>query len=93
MCGGAATGRVTPQIIAAVTGLPVACQTGGEGSLLGAAILARALTQTDPRLEQLARDMTPPTVDLDPGSEADVYREVYQCYLASLRPGQAADRS
>lgn len=84
MGGGAAASRVTTQVLADATGLPLACLTSGEASLLGAAILARALVERDAALENLAEAMTPAARQLEPGSHARFYRDQYQQYLQAL---------
>ncbi len=48
LCGGAAASRITPQILADVTGQPVACVTQPAVSALGAALIARALVESAP---------------------------------------------
>jgi xylulokinase len=48
LCGGAAASRITPQILADVTGRPVACVTEPAVSALGAALIARALVEPAP---------------------------------------------
>ncbi|MBI4325882.1 MAG: FGGY-family carbohydrate kinase [Chloroflexi bacterium] len=89
MSGGAAAGQVTPQIIADVTGLPLVCMGGNEGSLLGAAILARGLIEPGKSLVQLAADMAPTGRPMRPGPNTGFYREHYERYRQSLPPRQS----
>jgi sugar (pentulose or hexulose) kinase len=82
--GGAASSRVTPQLLADVTGLPLGCLKSGTSSLLGAAVLARGLVELETPLAALAEAMAPPAVRFEPGPEAPRYQERYQRYLHSL---------
>lgn len=84
MTGGAATSTVTPQIIAAVTGLPVACHTGLPSSLRGALVLARGLLPSQPSLRDLAGTMALSGTTIQPGGDADLYQRRYREYLHSL---------
>jgi xylulokinase len=84
MGGAAAAGRVTPQILADVTGLPVGCSGTGASSLLGAAILARGLIEPRKSLAALADDMVPRARQVRPGSDAALYAARFAEYLASL---------
>ena len=84
MSGGAAASRVTPQIIADATGLPLACTTESEMSALGAAILARGLVEPGVALADLARAMAPPVRAVAPGPDAELYRRLFDDYVASL---------
>ncbi len=78
MCGGAATSRVTPQIIADVTQRPVACIEAFDPSALGAAVLARALVDPTAPLKTLAERMAPPSRLVLPGENAKIYdRKMY----------------
>lgn len=90
MCGGAASSRVTPGIIADVTGLPVACAPRGEGSVLGAAILARGLVETGRSLDQLAAEMVARPETVEPGPGRERYRAVFAQYRDSLAAEPAA---
>lgn len=87
MCGGGARSRVTPQIIADVTDLPVACLVESEMSALGAAIIARSLVERQTNLLSLAEQMTHPSQTFQPGTNAPHYREILDEYLASLPGG------
>jgi sugar (pentulose or hexulose) kinase len=85
--GGAASSRVTPQLLADVSGLPLRCIKSGDSSLLGAAILARGLVEPGKPLAALAEAMAPPSVKYEPGPQAPLYREHYERYLRSLPVG------
>jgi len=84
MSGGAAQSTITPQIIADVTGLDVACCPGEGGSLSGAVILARSLVEPRATLSALATDMVPAMAVVSPGSNAKVYQELCAQYINSL---------
>jgi xylulokinase len=79
MCGGAASGRNAPQIIADVTGLPIHCVDTSDVSALGAAMLARALAAEGVRLDELARQWTPVRRVLTP-RECAVYEDLREEY-------------
>jgi len=81
MCGAAATSRTTPQIVADVTGRPVACVTEPAVSALGAATIARALVEPMISLADLARSLAPTTRTVEPGANEPLYRELLQAYL------------
>jgi xylulokinase len=82
--GGAAHSRITTQIIADATGVPLACMENSETSLLGAAILARGLVEARTSLAELASAMVPPTRLVEPGAETPFYQDKYEQYLSSL---------
>jgi xylulokinase len=84
MCGGAAAGRATPQIIADVTGLPIACMAASEASPLGAAIVARGLLEPRRSLSDLAAEMVAAPQLIEPGTNTAFYREQFGEYLRSL---------
>jgi sugar (pentulose or hexulose) kinase len=89
MCGGAASSRVTPQILADVTQLPLVCCPGEAGSVLGAAILARGLVTADLSLADLAGEMVPAGRMIEPGPDATAYAAGFRAYqdgLARLSP-------
>lgn len=67
LSGSAAASRVTPQLLADITGLPLVCSGPMGSSTLGAAILARGLIEPHISLATLAREMTPPTRRVQPG--------------------------
>jgi xylulokinase len=89
MTGGAASSQVTPQIIADVTGLPVACTNVSEGSLWGAVVLARSLIDEGESLEHLSEHMALPSRSILPGADQAFYQEIYQQYSSTL-PGAVA---
>ena len=77
MCGSAASGRNTPQIIADVSRLPVCCVETADISALGAAMLARSLVEPDVKLDEIARQWTPSRRTVTPGeARSDVRRPV-----------------
>lgn len=82
MCGSAAASRTTPQIIADVTGLSVACVGVSDVSALGAAMIACSLAQQNGRIEQIARRWAPTSRTVRPGPDASRYRELLDEYLA-----------
>jgi xylulokinase len=92
MGGGAASSQVTTQILADATSLPLACLGTGEASLLGAAILARGLVETESSLADLSAAMVPPARRVEPGAQAPFYREQYEEYLRAL-PRRGARQS
>ncbi len=82
--GGAAGSLVTLQILADVTGLPLACPTASEASLLGAAIVARGLLELEFSLAVLAKAMAPPARHVEPGPHAALYQQLCQRYIRAL---------
>ncbi len=84
MCGGAAAGNVTPQIIADVTGLQVDCTSESAMSAHGAAVLARKLAEPDANLAELSRRMAPAVRNVTPDEHQDPYRKLAREYVASL---------
>jgi xylulokinase len=84
LCGSAASGRNTPQIIADVSRLPVCCVETADISALGAAMLARSLVEPSVTLSRIARQWTPPRRTVTPGEHATAYRELYGEYLSIL---------
>jgi xylulokinase len=92
LTGGAAAGRVTPQILADVSGLPLACCEPSAGSVLGAALLARTLIEPERSLVELSKEMAPPARQVQPGRDASVYAKLYDEYSRSL-PAWAAQTS
>jgi xylulokinase len=86
--GGAAASRVTTQLLADVTGLPLACQGTGEASLLGAAIIARGLLEPKASLAELSVEMAMPALRVEPGAGCSVYRELFEQYVRSLPMSQ-----
>ena len=84
MSGKASASTVTPQILADVSGLPIACTVNSEASALGAAIIARGLIEPGTPLDQIAESMTLPSRLVAPGKDAAAYQALCQHYLASL---------
>ena len=87
MGGGAATSRLTPQIVSDVTVLPIRCFAETQCTLLGAAILARGLLERDTSLVKLAQAMTPAAAPVQPSRESPSYQQRYRQYLSSLPRG------
>lgn len=81
VCGGAAAGHVTPQIIADVTGRLAACVVEPSVSPRGAAVIARALVEPDRGLANLSRRLAPATRVVEPGPDAALYRDLLARYL------------
>ncbi|MCK4601209.1 MAG: hypothetical protein KAU28_02005, partial [Phycisphaerae bacterium] len=84
MCGGAASGCATPQIIANITALPVACTTEGPTSALGAAMIARGLLEPEAALAEISGQMKPPVRLVEPDENSEFYHELFEEYVASL---------
>lgn len=84
MTGGAAASRVTPQIIADATGMPVACTRESEGSLWGAVILGISLLETQEPLASMSERLALPARRLEPGADRQVYQELYRLYESAL---------
>lgn len=84
MCGGVTRTRVTPQIVADITGRPVAFPAQAETSAFGAAVLARALLEPDTPLETLVDAMAPVTRTLNPGSAAGTYKPLLAEYTGRV---------
>ena len=84
MCGGAAKSSFTPQLIADTTSLPVACTTESDTSALGAAVIARGLSEKDADLAVLGEAMAPPAQLVQPGADRDFYQKLAEEYAASL---------
>jgi sugar (pentulose or hexulose) kinase len=94
MCGGAAASHITPQIVADVTGRPVACVSETAPSAFGAATIARALVEPDHDLAELARRLAPASRTVEPGETRSTYRELLENYLEPFaqRSGGTASR-
>jgi L-xylulokinase len=85
LSGGAAASRVTPAMLAAVTGLPLTCAGRRASSPLGAAIIARGLCEPTMPLAKLAEEMVPPANHVEPEAEASrLYQAQYQEYLRAI---------
>lgn len=81
LSGGAAGSRITPQIIADVTGRPVACVGEAAPSAFGAATIARAMVELEADLAALARKLAPASRTVEPGENVPTYRELLAEYL------------
>lgn len=84
MCGSAAASRLTPQILADVTGLPVACVEVSDVSAFGAAAIACALADHRCLLAEVSRRWAPASRPIPPGPQRPVYRELFREYLAAF---------
>ncbi|HEY5911365.1 MAG TPA: FGGY-family carbohydrate kinase [Verrucomicrobiae bacterium] len=84
MGGGAAASRVTPPMLADLTGLPLRCFAGNDASLIGAVVLARGLLEPKRSLAALAAEMSPASSEVTPGPQAAFYQERYERYVKSL---------
>jgi xylulokinase len=84
--GGAASSRVTPQIIADVTGRPVAAVTEPAVSALGAAVLARALVEPGQELRELAEKLASASRRFSPGPDAPAYQRLLGQFLEGRTP-------
>jgi xylulokinase len=82
MCGSAASGRNTPQIIADVTQLPVSCVETSDVSALGAAMLARSLVDPGSKLDAIARQWSPSRRTLAPGNNVHLYQPLLEEYFS-----------
>jgi sugar (pentulose or hexulose) kinase len=82
LSGGAASSRVSPQIIADVTGRPVAAVTEPAVSALGAAILARAMVEPDRGLRESAEALASASRKFAPGPHARAYDALLRRFLA-----------
>ena len=83
--GSAAASRVTPAMLAAITGLPLACAGSRASSTLGAAIIARGLCEPAAPLAKLAEEMAPAASHVEPEAEAaSLYQAHFEEYLRSL---------
>jgi xylulokinase len=84
LSGSGAASRVTPPILAAVTGVPLACAGPEGGSPLGAAILARGLIEPATPLPMLAEQMAPVSQPVEAGPATSLYQQQFKQYLQSL---------
>jgi sugar (pentulose or hexulose) kinase len=84
LSGGASASRLTPQIIADVTGRPVASVAEPAVSAWGAAIVGRALVEPGVGLARLAERFAPARREFLPGGNAEAYRELLERYLEGL---------
>ncbi len=76
--------QYTPQIVADVAGVPVHCPNEPDLSALGAAMLARGLTEPGQDSKAIAAAMTPSARSFAPGSDAPLYADLFARYLRSL---------
>jgi sugar (pentulose or hexulose) kinase len=86
MCGVAAASRVTPQIVADVTGQQVTCVDEPAVSAFGASLIGRALLEEDANLGQLAKELAPATRTVMPGENAAEYGRLLEEYLDPFGP-------
>lgn len=86
MCGSAASSRSTPQIVADIAGVPVACVELPDVSAFGAAVLARNLLGDNIGIGEIARRWTPSHRIASPGADAPRYHELFQRYLVPFLP-------
>jgi sugar (pentulose or hexulose) kinase len=84
MGGATAASRVTTQIVADVTGLPLKCFPDGAGSAFGAAILARGLAETDRSLAELSDEMILWARAVRPDKNQSLYADRFEEYVAEL---------
>ncbi len=84
LCGGAARSRVTPRIVAGVTGRPVTIPEQTDISALGAAILARSLVDRDTPIADLSRAMSGRARVVDPDDAHAAYAEMARAYEAAI---------
>jgi sugar (pentulose or hexulose) kinase len=89
LSGPAATSRVTPQIVADVTGRPVLCCTRADASAWGAAVLARAIDAPASELAELALAWSPSARQVMPDDECPVYRDLLTRYLEPFSAGES----
>ncbi len=81
MAGRAAGSSVTPQAVADVIGLSVVCSGKSEGSAAGAAVIARALVDTQSSLAEIATQFASVGRTLQPGEDREVYRLLFDEYM------------
>lgn len=91
MCGSAAAGRNTPQIVADVASLPVSCVAAPDVSALGAAMIARRLVDDGADLAEIARQWAPSRRTVHPSERQSAYRETLQEYFRELNPSTHRD--
>jgi xylulokinase len=82
MCGSAAIGRNTPQIIADIAQLPVHCVETSDVSALGAAVLARNIVAPDTSLDAIARQWAPARRTVLPNERSTAYERLREEYLS-----------
>ncbi len=84
LCGGAAASRITPQVIADVTGHPVACISELAISAFGAAVVGRAMVEPETELGALARALAPESRTVQPSGDAPLYQHLFQRYMQAF---------
>jgi len=85
LSGAAASSRVTPGMLAAVTQVPLSCAGSRASSTLGAAIIARGLCEPALPLSRIAEEMTPAGEPIEPDAHAaGIYQERFKDYLRGL---------
>ena len=93
MCGSAAGSRCTPQIVADVANVPVACIELPDVSAFGAAMVARNLLGDSGGFKEIARRWSPVCRMATPGPHAARYRELFQRYLAPYSPSSEGNHA
>jgi sugar (pentulose or hexulose) kinase len=84
LCGGAAAGAITPQIVADVAGVEVDCTRESEASALGAAILARGLVEPGRPLAEIALGLPLAMTTYRPGPHGSRYAAMLDEYVAAI---------
>lgn len=84
MCGGASRSRITPQVVADITGCPVICPSESEISAFGASMLARGIIEPQAAMETICRAMAGPAREIRPGPAAAAYTEMLRDYVAAV---------
>lgn len=85
MCGGASGSRLTPGIVADVTGMRVVCAEEAATSAIGAGIIARGLVEKSTRLSEIAGEMGVAVRPVMPGGNGQMYRGMLRDYVALLK--------
>ena len=86
LSGSASSSSVTPQIIADVTGRPVASVTEPAVSAFGAAVIGRTMVEGGTGLARLAEQLALVSREVSPGEDHAVYRNLLERYLEGLSP-------
>lgn len=84
LCGGAASGQVTPQLIADVTGLPLHTLKISEAGCSGAVMVARGMLEPGRGLDEICAEVAPAATVFLPGPERAFYQEAFRRYIGSL---------
>ena len=77
---------MTPQIIADVTGRPVASVTEPAVSAFGAAVIGRAMVEGGAGLACLAEQLALVSREVSPGEDHTAYRNLLERYLEGSLP-------